>query len=68
MLDFLNGPVADRQLLWRGSGVAKMPNDAAQNVHALRQIAEAIVKQFPHSAGRTVVAAAARPALEMDCP
>ena len=68
VLDFVSGLPNERQLLWRGSGEAKVTSDPAQNLHGLRQVAEAIVKRFPHAVERPIASAGRAPDQRVQCP
>lgn len=45
-----------RELLWRASGAATLTKEPAQDVAALRRVAEAVVKRFPRATPRAIAA------------
>lgn len=45
---------ASRDLLWRGTGTARMSEHLAADTKELRKVAEAIVKRFPRAAERVL--------------
>ena len=45
-----------RELIWRGSGVATLEDDPAQNTKQLQKVAAAIIAKFPPASTRRVAA------------
>jgi hypothetical protein len=54
VVDVVSPALADRRLLWRGTGRAVMGEDPVQNAYALQTVATAIVKRFPKASGRVM--------------
>lgn len=48
---------ATRDLLWRGSGTARLTQDPKQDAVALQKVARSIVQRFPHEQPAPLVAA-----------